>query len=115
SKDTRDTGPVGRRLTQMSSPASVASPIASRVPSGERDHPALAPNTAIRNVQEESIGVSRPVRSTHTISYDGAASVVPGRITSVPPRDSENSGIVPLPISITLSSTGIGVPFSAAG
>ena len=64
----RESGPRGSCLTQMSSPASVLRPMASRDPSGDRAQPWLPAVEVTRNVQLESITVWRPARSTQTMS-----------------------------------------------
>ncbi|MBK8006004.1 MAG: hypothetical protein IPK12_19345 [Gemmatimonadetes bacterium] len=96
SNETRDSGPRGSCFTQMSSPVSVARPMATRVPSGESAQPTLPPKKVNRNSQSGSTGISRPVRSTQTSSYRRASpSVEPWRITSVPEADRAASGFAP--------------------
>ena len=114
SKVSRDSGPVGSSLIQMSSPEFVLSPMASRLPSGESDQPTFPFERECRRVQLESSAVIRPVRSIQVISY----SVVP----PLPPPTSV--AIVPLALNAswgktskkraTLSRIGTAVPRSSS-
>ena len=111
SNERRESGPRGSCLIQMSSPPPVLSPIATRLPSGDSDHPMFAPLNVRRTVHPESTTVSRPARSTQTsMCVPWAATEPPERLTIVPSSASANMG--PSARTVTLSSTGTASPFT---
>ena len=111
SKVSRDILPLPSSRIQMSSPELVARPIATRLPSSERDQPLLPSAYCRVNVHAESTGVLAPERSIH-MSLDWPASPPapprPCQIT-VPLGDTAKLGMTP-PTSAMPLSAGTGGP-----